>query len=116
VLNERNEFFETGEAMTRPARKLAIQEAAKFWSQITGTPRPHRCTVLRWSKKGIRGRRLRAEQIGGRWFVTPDAVEEFHRHMTRPAVDCIDQAAGPTRAAQIAKHHDELDRKIARKV
>jgi hypothetical protein len=113
VLNERNEFFETGETMRK---KLGIQEAARFWSQITGTPRPHRCTMLRWAQKGIRGRRLRAEQIGGRWFVTPDAVEEFHRHMTRPAVDCIDQAAGPTRAAQIAKHHDELDRKIARKV
>lgn len=40
-----------------------------------GSPSP--VTVWRWTRKGIRGIRLQAWLIGGRWFTTAEAVDAF---------------------------------------
>lgn len=53
--------------------------------------RPHRGTVQRWIEKGVKvGRgpeaprvRLAAKKVGGRWFVTLDALDAF-RDATTP--------------------------------
>ena len=39
--------------------------------------RPHINTIRRWILQGARGRKLDAKQVGGRWFTTPEAVQEF---------------------------------------
>lgn len=91
---------------------LPMQKVAALWSEITGAPRPHRGTLIRWAVKGVKGRRLRAELLGGRWYSTPEAVSEFHRLMTTPGNDVADRTAGPTRAARIQADIDELDELI----
>ncbi len=39
--------------------------------------RPHVNSVRRWILEGSRGRKLSAKLIGGRWFTSPEALEEF---------------------------------------
>lgn len=101
--------------MQNPARKISMNEGAAYWARITGAPRPHRGTLIRWAIKGCRGRRLRAETLAGRWFTTTDAIEEFLRHVSQPHVEAVDRAAGPVRAAQVQRALDDLDRVIAPK-
>jgi hypothetical protein len=91
-----------------------MHRVAAMWSKMTGTPRPHRGTLIRWATKGVKGHRLHAELLGGRWYATPEAVADFHRHMTRPPDGCIARAAGPSRTAQIQASLAELDGLIAR--
>ena len=101
--------------MQKPEAKILMNEGAAHWSRITGAPRPHRGTLIRWAIKGCRGKRLRAETLGGRWFTTTDAIEEFLRHVSQPPADAVDRTAGPARAAQVQRSLDDLDRMIAPK-
>lgn len=101
--------------MQSPSVKIGMNEGAAYWAKITGAPRPHRSTLIRWAMKGVRGTRLRAEPLAGRWFTTQDAIEDFLRHLSQPPVDAVDRTAGPARAAQVQRSLDDLDRMIAPK-
>ena len=101
--------------MDKPLKKISMTEGAAYWSQITGAPRPHRCTLIRWALKGCRGQRLQAEPVAGRWFTTEAAIEDFLRHLSQPAPDAVDRTAGPARAAQVQRALDDLDVRIAPK-
>lgn len=96
-------------------KQLSMTEAAALWARMTGAPRPHRCTFIRWAVKGVRGCRLRADPIGGRWYTTEQAMEEFHRHVTATVLrdDTGPVAGGAARAAQVQRTLDALDAKIA---
>ncbi len=96
-------------------RRITMQAAAAYWAKITGTPRPHRGTLIRWATKGVRGVRLVAEPIAGRWYTTSDAIEDFHRRMPRPAMTCSDPTVFTTRAAQVERAVGELDQMLARR-
>jgi hypothetical protein len=96
-------------------RALPINEAAREWARITGTPRPHRSTLIRWCTRGCRGVRLAGRLAGGGWFVTPDALREFHSRInSRRQADDQAVEAGPARAAEIATALVELDALIGR--
>ena len=69
------------------ARRISMQRAAAYWAKVTGAPRPHRGTLVRWATRGVRGRRLRAELLGGRWFTSEAEVDEFLRHVTQVALE-----------------------------
>jgi hypothetical protein len=101
--------------MESQAQKISMTQGAAYWARITGAPRPHRCTLIRWATKGCRGRRLQAEPLAGRWFTTTEAIEEFLRHVTQLPADVTDRTAGPARAAQVQRSLDDLDRMIAPK-
>jgi hypothetical protein len=101
--------------MRQPEKKISMTDGAAYWARITGAPRPHRGTLIRWALKGCRGKRLQAEPLAGRWFTTESAIEDFLRHLSQPAPDAIDRTAGPARAAQVQRGLDELDRMIAPK-
>lgn len=101
--------------MVSTAPKITMTEGAAYWARITGTPRPHRSTLIRWALKGCRGKRLQAEALAGRWFTTEAAIEEFLRHVTALPTDVADRAAGPARAAQVQRSLDDLDQMIAPK-
>ena len=101
--------------MQSPSLKIGMNEGAAYWARITGAPRPHRSTLIRWAMKGVRGTRLRAEPLAGRWFTTTDAIEEFLRYVSQPRAEAVDRSAGPARAAQVQRALDDLDRKIAPK-
>lgn len=53
-------------------------------------------TMLRWVKSGVNGRRLDAWKLGGRWFTSLSAIEEFR---TRPQQAVIDRAKDAAREA-----------------
>jgi hypothetical protein len=99
--------------MHTPIPKISMNEGAAYWARITGCPRPHRCTLIRWATKGCRGKRLQAEPLAGRWFTTEPAIDEFLRHVTQLPTDTVDRPAGPARAAQVQRALDDLDRVIA---
>ncbi len=101
--------------MHKPARKISMNQGAAYWSQITGAPRPHRGTLIRWAIKGVRGKRLQAEALAGRWYTTEADIEEFLRHVTALPSDATDRSAGPARAAQVQRSLDDLDQMIAPK-
>jgi len=101
--------------MQKPEPKISMNQGAAYWARITGAPRPHRGTLIRWAIKGVRGRRLRAETLAGRWFTTTEAIEEFLRHVSQPPAEAADRSAGPARAAQVQRSLDDLDRMIAPK-
>jgi hypothetical protein len=86
---------------------LTIEQAAAWWAQQSRTPRPHKATIIRWATRGVRGRRLQAEFISGRWWVTQDALRRFHREVNESAAN-HSMPAGPLRAAQIAAAHKHL--------
>lgn len=94
-------------------QKISMNDGAAHWARITGAPRPHRCTLIRWATKGVRGQRLQAEPLAGRWYTTTDAIEDFLRHLSQPPATAVDRAAGPVRAAQVQRALDDLDRVIA---
>lgn len=60
---------------------LTITDAAKELPQ-----RPHCSTLQRWRKRGIRGVKLEAALIGGRWFTSRQALRRFVRNATVAAV------------------------------
>jgi hypothetical protein len=97
------------------AKRITMQAAAAYWAKITGAPRPHRGTLIRWATKGVRGLRLEAEPLAGRWYTTTDAVEEFHRRMVEPVAVGAAHAGTSTRAAQMVRAVDELDEMLERK-
>ena len=51
---------------------LSLRDAAR---EIPS--RPHINTIRRWVLKGSRGRKLKAQMIGGRWYTTRSALREF---------------------------------------
>ena len=70
---------------------LPIAEAAKRLPNP-----PHPATLRRWIKFGARGRKLEGTLIGGRWYVSGEALEKFicatpapiasHHHRKPPAM------------------------------
>lgn len=98
--------------MQKPEPKISMNEGAAYWARITGAPRPHRGTLIRWAIKGCRGKRLRAETLAGRWFTTAEAIDEFLRHVSQLPAETTDRTAGPARAAQVQRSLDALDRII----
>lgn len=95
--------------MVSTTKKITINEGAAYWAKITGAPRPHRSTLLRWVLKGCRGQRLRAEPLAGRWYTTKADIEDFLRHVTAMPATAVDPAVGPVRAAQVQQALADLD-------
>lgn len=94
-------------------KRIDMQRAAAYWARKTGAPRPHRGTLVRWATRGVRGRRLRAELLGGRWYTSEGEVDAFLRHLTQVPAMCCDQSAGPVRAGQVQAALADLDERIA---
>ena len=91
---------------------LPLTQAAAEWHRITGARKPHTATLARWCIRGCRGVRLRGERSGGQWYVTSEALREFHRLTNIPPAQAVDHSAGPARAAEIARSLARLDQMI----
>jgi hypothetical protein len=50
---------------------------------------------------------------GGRWYVTEDALRDFHRHLNALPVALADRTAGPVRAAEIRENIRRLEAVLA---
>jgi len=62
---------------------MKISRAAFFWSRVTGSPLPHRATLIRWIQRGVRGVRLKGERYGNLYYVRPCDIAAFHEEMNR---------------------------------
>lgn len=101
------------ETTSNELQPVTLEKGAAIWAKLTGVPRPHRATLLRWATRGVKGHRLQAERLAGRWYTTPRAIEEFLRQASRPGDQGLASPAGPARSAQVQRTIDALDRKIA---
>lgn len=54
---------------------------AAIYEHMTGT-RPAPATVWRWVRRGVRGHRLRALRIRGRWYTTRADMHDFLQRST----------------------------------
>lgn len=93
---------------------MSMERAAAWWADRSHTPRPHRQTLIRWATRGVRGTRLKAERRGGRWFVTDEALVEFHRVLNQ-ADGTTPSLAGRLRCAEIEAAHSRLASKLNRR-
>lgn len=60
------------------SRKNSRRQLTPLATAATSLAVPiHPATLLRWIKDGLKGRRLPAERIGGRWFVDPADLNAF---------------------------------------
>jgi len=64
--------------------------------------RPHCGTLHRWRTRGIRGVKLEAALIGGRWFTSRQALRRFVRNTTLAAV------ANQGNSARVADNSGDL--------
>ncbi len=53
---------------------VPIREALAWFPEDT---RPSYATICRWCSEGVRGKRLRAQWVGGRLYVTRQALDRF---------------------------------------
>ena len=88
--------------------RMDLKEAARYVAKTTGAPTPHTATLLRWIKRGVRGRQLRAEPVGMRWFTSPEDIDTFLREQAA-AASTPTMSAGPMRQGQVGKAMNELD-------
>lgn len=49
----------------------------KVCRHLPGQRKPHKSTIHRWWKRGVRGVRLRTTLIAGRRYTRPDWIAEF---------------------------------------
>ena len=56
---------------------LSLRDAAKMLGTKADSRPIHLSTLIRWRTRGLRGVRLEAIRIGGRWFTSREAVVRF---------------------------------------
>lgn len=69
---------------TLPQNEL-LQPIPKVAERLTGK-RPAPATVWRWLRKGCRGAKLKALQLGGQWHCTEDDFRSFMEEQTANAL------------------------------
>jgi hypothetical protein len=72
-------------------RVIALVEAARRVPPGRGGRPTHVSTLLRWINPGVRGVRLEAVRLGGRWVTSQEALQRFADRLTSAQ-------AGPTPA------------------
>lgn len=67
---------------TMSTNYIPLTEAAQ---QLPG--RPHVSTLHRWSHHGVNGTKLETVRVGGRVFVTQEAIERFLAELNKSDAD-----------------------------
>ena len=68
---------------------LSVSQAARAVGEITKVKTPHASVIRRWIAKGVRGNKLNAQQVGGKYYVERlDLIKFLQR---RPNVDAPQQ-------------------------
>ena len=62
--------------MSGSPRPLTIKEAVEWFQARTGVRKSYP-TLVRWMQKGVQGRRLPSERIGGNFYVNEADLEAF---------------------------------------
>ena len=56
---------------------LSVSQAARVVGEITGAKSPHQSVIRRWITRGVRGNKLAAQQVGGKYYVDRLALIKF---------------------------------------
>ena len=56
---------------------LSVSQAARAVGEITGVRKPHQSVIRRWITRGVRGNKLAARQVGGKYYVERLALIKF---------------------------------------
>ena len=56
---------------------LTFPEVAEIVAAATGRKPPHVSAIHRWRSNGVRGRKLKAQRIGSRWYTRAEWLREF---------------------------------------
>ena len=56
---------------------LSVSQAARVVGEITGAKSPHQSVIRRWITRGVRGNKLAAQQVGGKYYVNRLALIKF---------------------------------------
>ena len=56
---------------------LSVSQAARVVHDITGIKKPHPSVIRRWIARGVRGNKLAAQQVGGKYYVERLALIKF---------------------------------------
>jgi hypothetical protein len=63
-------------------RVITLVEAARLVPPGRGGRPTHLSTLLRWINPGVRGVRLEAARLGGRWVTSHEALQRFAERLT----------------------------------
>jgi hypothetical protein len=63
-------------------RVVTLVEAARLVPPGRGGRPTHLSTLLRWITRGVRGVRLEAVRLGGRWVTSKEALQRFADRLT----------------------------------
>ena len=90
-----------------PSELISFGDLAKQLS--TNGRALHVSTIHRWARRGVRGVRLRATRVGGRWFVEPQAFRDFVAALTANGVGQVGSDFGSTLAGDRSAAERTLD-------
>jgi len=97
------------------ANSLPIIKAVE---KVIGT-RPHVQTCRRWIKRGVRGVRLQASFINGKYLTSENAVREFIAATTEARLQIVEppklETVKPVKPARVAAAVAEFNRMTSRK-
>lgn len=89
---------------------LSLIQAAKLVPPTRQDKQVHVSTIVRWILHGVRGVRLEAVRVGGRWITSHEAIERFSAALTAeylaPSTPFI-----PTHRQQ-SEHHQNRQRRV----
>jgi len=70
--------------------------------------RPNVATIWRWAHQGVRGVRLEAVPVGGRWFTSREAIQRFLTAQAQRAGQKVSATESAAQKARIAKAERKL--------
>lgn len=95
---------------------ITLQEAAQFVAETTGARRPHINTLLRWTRKGVRGVKLDAVRVGRTFWTTRDAVAAFLAKLNSTPETASSVVAAEVLQRQRAEHARQVHAALSAKL
>jgi hypothetical protein len=94
-------------------KALSLPQAARHIPPTRQDKPVHVSTLVRWILHGVRGVRLEAARIGGRWVTTQEALERFSSKLTAQHSSPSTQPniGGPTHTAH-ERRQDQVEREL----
>jgi len=90
---------------------IELKEVANIYMRMTGGKRkPSLAAVYRWTKKGLRGVRLRVEVIGGKTFTSEQHLREFDRELTAKRNGPSGTSSATTDVQKTSAHNRAVER------
>jgi Protein of unknown function (DUF1580) len=94
----------------RTERPLSLAQAAKLIPPTRLEKRVHVSTLVRWILRGVRGVKLEAARVGGRWITSQEALERFSAALTAQHISPVNQPSSLSRQDSI--RHQRVQERV----